>query len=84
MSVYVLDLKLDFKLNNLASMACEFLILFHFLSTTLVNSDFLADQASEGELAAFMSYALAFPDGFLALIDTYDVIRYAFFIYSAW
>lgn len=37
--------------------------------------DFLADQASEGELAAFISYALAFPDGFLALIDTYDVIR---------
>ncbi|XP_052693706.1 nicotinate phosphoribosyltransferase-like isoform X2 [Crassostrea angulata] len=37
--------------------------------------DFLADQASEGELAAFMSYALAFPNGFLALIDTYDVIR---------
>lgn len=37
--------------------------------------DFLADQASEGELAAFISYALAFPNGFLALIDTYDVIR---------
>ncbi|BFZ11147.1 hypothetical protein BsWGS_14186 [Bradybaena similaris] len=37
--------------------------------------DFLPDQVMEGELAAFISYALAFPDGFLALIDTYDVIR---------
>uniref|UniRef100_A0A0B7A971 Nicotinate phosphoribosyltransferase n=1 Tax=Arion vulgaris TaxID=1028688 RepID=A0A0B7A971_9EUPU len=37
--------------------------------------DFLSDQVVEGELAAFISYALAFPTGFLALIDTYDVIR---------
>ncbi|XP_022339087.2 nicotinate phosphoribosyltransferase-like isoform X1 [Crassostrea virginica] len=37
--------------------------------------DFLTDQASEGELAAFIAYAQAFPNGFLALIDTYDVIR---------
>ncbi|XP_035828184.1 nicotinate phosphoribosyltransferase [Aplysia californica] len=37
--------------------------------------DFLPDQTIEGELAAFISYACAFPDGFLALIDTYDVIR---------
>lgn len=62
-------------------MACWFLILIHFF---LVNSDFLADQASEGELAAFMSYALAFPNGFLALIDTYDVIRYILLIYFVW
>ncbi|OWF41734.1 Nicotinate phosphoribosyltransferase [Mizuhopecten yessoensis] len=36
---------------------------------------FLDDQVSNGELAAFISYASAFPDGFLALIDTYDVIK---------
>lgn len=32
-------------------------------------------QASEGEFAAFVAYALSFPDGFLALIDTYDVAK---------
>ncbi|BFZ21308.1 hypothetical protein BsWGS_24347 [Bradybaena similaris] len=42
------------------------------LSTVI---DFLPDQVVEGELAAFISYAFAFPHGFLALIDTYDVIR---------
>ncbi|CAC5404966.1 pncB [Mytilus coruscus] len=36
---------------------------------------FLDDQVSQSELAAFIAYATAFPDGFLALIDTYDVVR---------
>ncbi|XP_045493281.1 nicotinate phosphoribosyltransferase isoform X1 [Colias croceus] len=36
----------------------------------------LAEQASDGELAALISYAIAFPTGFLALVDTYDVKRY--------
>lgn len=29
-------------------------------------------QSNDGELAAFISYAQAFPSGFLALVDTYD------------
>lgn len=33
-------------------------------------------EASDGELAALVSYAIAFPDGFMALVDTYDVKRY--------
>ncbi|XP_012574518.1 nicotinate phosphoribosyltransferase 2-like isoform X2 [Cicer arietinum] len=32
-------------------------------------------ETNQSELAAFTSYALAFPDNFLALVDTYDVIR---------
>lgn len=33
------------------------------------------DQASDGELAALISFAIAFPHNFVALIDTYDVSR---------
>lgn len=32
-------------------------------------------EASSGEFAAFVAYAISFPDSFLALIDTYDVVR---------
>lgn len=37
--------------------------------------DISPEEASDGELAALISYALAFPSGFLALVDTYDVKR---------
>lgn len=33
------------------------------------------DSASDSELAAFTAYALAFPDGFLALVDTYETLQ---------
>ncbi|KAK6128689.1 hypothetical protein DH2020_037539 [Rehmannia glutinosa] len=32
-------------------------------------------ETNQSELAAFVSYALAFPKNFLALVDTYDVMR---------
>lgn len=35
----------------------------------------LLEEANDGELAAFISYAMAFPDGFTALVDTYEVLR---------
>ena len=35
----------------------------------------MVSDAHDGELAAFISYALAFPQTFLALIDTYDVAK---------
>lgn len=33
-------------------------------------------SASEGELAALVSFAIAFPNEFMALVDTYEVQRY--------
>lgn len=33
----------------------------------------LVSEASSGELAALISYAIAFPERFIALVDTYDV-----------
>ena len=32
------------------------------------------ESTNIGELAAFVAYALSFPDGFLALVDTYDTL----------
>jgi len=37
--------------------------------------DLAEGEASEGELAAFISFASAFPSAFLVLLDTYDVVR---------
>lgn len=35
----------------------------------------IQEEANDGELAAFISYAVAFPETFTALIDTYDIVR---------
>ena len=35
----------------------------------------LESEANQGEFAAFINYAGAFPASFLALVDTYDVLR---------
>lgn len=41
------------------------------------------EESSEGELAAMVSFAIAFPDGFMALVDTYDVKRYFAFRHNS-
>ena len=33
------------------------------------------DEANNGELLAFATYAAAFPDNFVGLVDTYDVLK---------
>lgn len=44
-----------------------------FLPLVLAKRELLPwKQGNLGELAAFVSYAQAFPSGFLALVDTYD------------
>jgi len=45
-------------------------------SLALQYREQLAWQATnEGELAAFVAYALTYPNGFLALVDTYDTLE---------
>lgn len=45
--------------------------MYHAELSSLLN--ILQEEASDGELASFIAYAISFPDTFLALIDTYDV-----------
>lgn len=35
----------------------------------------LENQSNEGEFASFISYAIAFPNKFIALVDTYDALK---------
>ena len=38
--------------------------------------NFLESECNKGELAAFVTFAIAFPSEFLALVDTYNVLKY--------
>ena len=35
----------------------------------------IADETNKGELVAFLFCAIAFPTNFLALVDTYDILK---------
>ncbi|CAA0814342.1 Nicotinate phosphoribosyltransferase 2, partial [Striga hermonthica] len=62
-----------------SSMSCEdFVSLVRTWLSRLKRSAVLGgifSETNQSELAAFVSYALAFPKNFLALVDTYDVMR---------
>jgi nicotinate phosphoribosyltransferase len=58
-----------------------------FVSLALEKRSLLgSEETNEGELAAFISYAQAFPSGFLALLDTYDTLSSGLpnFLATAW
>ncbi|KAL2931668.1 Nicotinate phosphoribosyltransferase 2 [Bienertia sinuspersici] len=61
------------------STSCEdFVSLVQAWLNKIQRTKFMAGgfgETNSSELAAFTSYALAFPDNFLALVDTYDVMR---------
>ena len=39
------------------------------------NLNFLESECNKGELAAFTAFAVSFPSEFLALVDTYNVLK---------
>jgi nicotinate phosphoribosyltransferase len=56
----------------------DFICLVQTCLTKIQNSSSLQgifSETNQSELAAFISYALAFPNSFLALVDTYDVMK---------
>ncbi|KAK6116224.1 hypothetical protein DH2020_050020 [Rehmannia glutinosa] len=58
--------------------ALDVLDVYHLLEKESEWSQLLGGifgETNQSELAAFASYALAFPKNFLALVDTYDVMR---------
>ena len=46
-----------------------------FVEAVMAYRKKLSPASNMGELAAFIGYAQAFPDGFLALVDTYDTLN---------
>ena len=68
-SFFTFNLSVNLRVQDFLSLCVEWRDkLGEFLSI-------LASEAHDGELAAFVSYALAFPKTFVALIDTYDVSK---------
>lgn len=40
-----------------------------------IGMNFLAEECNKGELASFISFAIAFPTQLLSLVDTYNVLK---------
>ena len=59
------------EIVDLGVLACDFL-----KQMEKSGFNFLENECNKGELAAFVSFAIAFPSRFLALVDTYNVLKY--------
>ncbi|KAG7199346.1 hypothetical protein KM043_018192 [Ampulex compressa] len=55
------------EICDVLELACK------YRDSIAVDVGTLVSEASSGELAALISYAIAFPERFIALVDTYDV-----------
>ena len=45
------------------------------VTLTCFYAGVISGETNDAELAAFIAYSTAFPDSFLCLVDTYDVIK---------
>ncbi|XP_033104211.1 nicotinate phosphoribosyltransferase-like [Anneissia japonica] len=68
--------EIDLKPTNENGEKKDFIALCKkWLSQVARHLEIVEEQTNSSELAAFISYASAFPTGFLALVDTYDVFK---------
>jgi nicotinate phosphoribosyltransferase len=70
----------DLKIRELCDQITGEVRPFAQLSLQYLNEvapilEIIPEETNKGELAAFISYAIAFPTQFLALVDTYDVLK---------
>ena len=58
------------EMVDLAALSCRYL-----KELEATTGTFLQAECNKGELTAFIAFALSFPSNFLALVDTYNVLK---------
>ncbi|XP_015522480.1 nicotinate phosphoribosyltransferase isoform X3 [Neodiprion pinetum] len=70
------DLQNKTLVHKETGITCDLLALAYTYRDSIASElGALVSEASDGELAALISFAIALPEGFMALVDTYDVKR---------
>ncbi|XP_015522478.1 nicotinate phosphoribosyltransferase isoform X1 [Neodiprion pinetum] len=68
------DLQNKTLVHKETGITCDLLALAYTYRDSIASElGALVSEASDGELAALISFAIALPEGFMALVDTYDV-----------